>query len=621
MGLPAKAPQRTSMMAGSSRQSMAAGRQHSLGRKSVGISRNTMGGAGSAGSRADPRPLGDKGFSNASIRALLNFLMENGYDFAISPKILARPSSKDFNNIVTFLFRKIDPNFNDGTHKFEDEVAGAFKALGYPFNISKTSLYAVGSPHTWPGLLAAITWLIELLTYDQEVAEAPKEQEEGFEDMDKLVAVSDKAFFEYLAEAYTAFLSGDDDKYAQLEEELIEKFEGKNEEVEQECERIAVENDEIVGNMESLSQTANALPELEKRQEDLSSDLEKFHQLIEQLNDHKAALEKKVESRSAELDRNQVTLSEITERVNQLKDAISKQDLSAEDVRRMQGERARVEEGLEKALAQKEQHSKDLWEAEMEFGKIIDELEAAASVFNSKAGGLHLIPDTAKNSQGKKFQINIDKSLADEAEQGAMLGNVDIKGEIRPIIAQLKETMTGNMNASKQELLNLLDQEEHAEECLKEALSEAAALENKARRAEDQYNKEKEQLDATIQELVAETEEAETKTTQLRDPMALETAIARNQTRLNQLRALREEKSEASAARKEAVHNEILKALNMCADHKDYIQNQLLELKTYGENKLKELKGEIEGPVAEVQMDAEAAYVGADELPPPPTSA
>ena len=90
--------------------------------------------------------------------------------------------------------------------------------------------------------------------------------------------------------------------------------------------------------MENLSQTANALPELEKRQEDLSSDLEKFHQLIEQLNDHKAALEKKVESRSAELDRNQVDLSAINERVAELKNAVAGQDLSAEDVRRMQGE-------------------------------------------------------------------------------------------------------------------------------------------------------------------------------------------------------------------------------------------------------------------------------------------
>jgi len=298
--------------------------------------------------------------------------------------------------------------------------------------------------------------------------------------------------------------------------------------------------------------------------------------------------------------------------------------LSAEDVRRMQGERARVEDGLEKALATKQQHSKELWEAETELNKVCDELEAAASVFNSKATELQLIPETAKHSQGKKFKIVVHKELAEESDTNAMLGNVDIKNEARPVIAQLKETMTGNMNVAKQELLNLLDQEEQAEEQLKEALSHATTLENRARRAEEQYNKEKEQLDATIAELVAETEEAETKTTQLRDPMALETAIARNQTRLNQLKALREEKLEAAAARKEAVHNEILKALNMCADHKDYIQMQLGDLKAYGEEKLQMLQGGItekKEAVAEVDTQEENVNAGADELPPPPTSA
>ncbi|GMH47971.1 hypothetical protein TL16_g00188 [Triparma laevis f. inornata] len=604
MGPASKGPQRMSMQQGSARTSMNPNRQQSIGRKSTGISRNTMGN----GAAKDPRPLSDKGFMNASIRALLNFLMENGYDSAISPKILARPSSKDFNNIVTFLFRKIDPNFNDGTLKFEDEVASAFKALGYPFNISKTSLYAVGSPHTWPGLLAAITWLIELLTYDQEVAEAPMENEEGM-DMDNLTAVSDKAFFEYLEHAYTAFLSGDDDndkaffeylehaytaflsgdddKYAALEEDLIDKFEAKNVDVEQECERIAVENDEIVGAMEGLSQTANALPELEKRQEDLSSDLEKFHQLIEQLNEHKAALEKKVETRGAELERNEADLAAIHSRVAELKTAVSQQDLSAEDVRRMQGERARVEDGLERAIASKQEHSKNLWDAETELNKIVEELDAAASVFNSKAKELQMTPETAKYSQGHRMTISIDKSKAEEEE-----------AVVRPAIAQLKETVTGNMNSAKQELLNLLDQEEHAEEELKDAMTSATALENKARRAEEQYLKEKEQLDKAIAELVSETEEAETKITQLRDPMALETAISRNQTRLAQLNALRAEKKEAADARREAVHGEILKALNMCAEVKDYTQMCLGELKESAGSILSELRGEVVAPPA-----------------------
>ena len=49
--------------------------------------------------------------------------------------------------------------------KMEDEVPAFFKRMRYPFAISKSALFAVGSPHTWPGLLAALVWLTDLLYY------------------------------------------------------------------------------------------------------------------------------------------------------------------------------------------------------------------------------------------------------------------------------------------------------------------------------------------------------------------------------------------------------------------------------------------------------------------------
>ena len=82
------------------------------------------------------------------------------------------------------------------------------KKLGYPFGVSKTALVAVGSPHTWPALLAMITWLVELITYDEE-ARMAKEQKDGLDDPETL-------FFAYLAQAYGTFLSGDDEQFQQV---------------------------------------------------------------------------------------------------------------------------------------------------------------------------------------------------------------------------------------------------------------------------------------------------------------------------------------------------------------------------------------------------------------------
>jgi kinetochore protein NDC80 len=51
--------------------------------------------------------------------------------------------------------------------KTEDEIPAMLKGLGYPFTISKTSLVAVGTPHSWPTFLGVLTWLVELLEYDR----------------------------------------------------------------------------------------------------------------------------------------------------------------------------------------------------------------------------------------------------------------------------------------------------------------------------------------------------------------------------------------------------------------------------------------------------------------------
>nr|XP_024389802.1 kinetochore protein NDC80 homolog [Physcomitrium patens] len=65
-----------------------------------------------------------------------------------------------------FLFQKVNPNLKLSV-EVEEEVPVVFKRLGYPFQISMSALYAAGSPYTWPGLLAALVWLIHLLLHQE----------------------------------------------------------------------------------------------------------------------------------------------------------------------------------------------------------------------------------------------------------------------------------------------------------------------------------------------------------------------------------------------------------------------------------------------------------------------
>lgn len=91
--------------------------------------------------------------------------MDNDYPQRITAKILLSPTGKDFQSILTFLLRLLDPSFSlsSGPGKMEDEVHNVFKSLRYPFQISKTALTAVGAQQSWPAVMGAVMWLLEVV--------------------------------------------------------------------------------------------------------------------------------------------------------------------------------------------------------------------------------------------------------------------------------------------------------------------------------------------------------------------------------------------------------------------------------------------------------------------------
>ena len=86
----------------------------------------------------------------------LGFLL---HSVSSSPK---RRKSSCVSFLLQFIYCQIDPAFKMGV-KMEEEVPRVLKMLGYPFNISKSSMHAAGTPHTWPYLLAALVWMVELV--------------------------------------------------------------------------------------------------------------------------------------------------------------------------------------------------------------------------------------------------------------------------------------------------------------------------------------------------------------------------------------------------------------------------------------------------------------------------
>ncbi len=149
--------------------------------------------------------------------------------------------------------------------KFEDEVSIAFRSLGYPFPISKTGLVAVGSPHTWPALIAAIDWLVDLLIARDEEEQFDWDPDDADQNMDEVwLTLNGNAgrikqqFHKFLRKSMVAFLEDISEECEELEAGLLDTYLKDCEKVEQcvtgldeECgkmrEEIAIMNEEVHG--------------------------------------------------------------------------------------------------------------------------------------------------------------------------------------------------------------------------------------------------------------------------------------------------------------------------------------------------------------------------------------
>ena len=215
----------------------------------------------------DPR-IKDKSYLLSAIKKMISYLKRHGYDTSnFNPHKLVSHgvSGRDFNSIMTFLIRRLDPSFNSASSntrtdepvmKFEEEVSLAFRTLGYPLPISKTGIVAVGAPHTWPALIAAIDWLVDMLCMVE--AESPFDWIDDMDNTEELYSLESnveratRQFDAFLRAAFVAFLNGEEDRQQELEGELLEKFEMENQTLCAYMEEVEGEFQALLGEVEVL---------------------------------------------------------------------------------------------------------------------------------------------------------------------------------------------------------------------------------------------------------------------------------------------------------------------------------------------------------------------------------
>ncbi|CAM9852513.1 unnamed protein product [Pylaiella littoralis] len=550
-GRPSMGTSRPSM--GASRPSMGSSRpsmgRPSMGRpsmstagerkSSVGVRRSNS--YGSSGGKSDTRPLMDKAHLSASLHKLMDYLLTHGYDQPLNKKKLLSPSGRDFNNITGFLFRQLDPNYMP-SGRFEDDVVPFLKMVGYPFTISKSSLAAVGAPQTWPKVMGAISWIVDSLLYDEAIAEAEEEQrmrergataeqreqdrEDGVDDQacTRLPFADLKNYVEFLNKAYSCFLEGEDEALQGITAEFSEAREGDDAGAEDFLEKLEEANEALSQTNQELLDQGNSLPQLKEDLKLSLSDNEKITTLLEEVNAQARIIQEKVDKRVEQERRLKEPIPLLEQASASLREQIARQEFSMSDMEGQLSERRRLRDAVADAGEKKLKARKEGWSAQVEVSSVKETVKESLNRYREQAEGLLLIPfgtKPAKNAGDTDYAVDIDESKLDVED--AILTK-DVRGVIRPALKELKIAIVRRTSEFRRDLSNLLVEEDKAEECIGDVISEVELLHKQAswwldrarggkgrwvKRKEEAYNKGKYVLDQQVAGSKSRTQDEE----------------------------------------------------------------------------------------------------------------
>jgi kinetochore protein NDC80 len=327
---------------------------------------------------------------------------------------------------------------------------------------------------------------------------------------------------------------------------------------------------------------AKSLEELVQKRDSYATDLEQFHDLIHQMDQHVATLKNKKNNQSEELEETSKSLAKIVSKVQQLKGSIGNQELSLDDVQKMQNERKGVEEAIERALALRDQRRSALWEIESEVDKSWSDLESFVSDYSSYVGDLKLVPIVS--SKGIEMEAVVNKDAVLDPNLSKLL-DIDLPGIIQPTLTSCHEEYCSLISDSKWKYQEALDKLERSEEEFTEALERNRIVENKIDKCEETMEAERDAQDAKLGVRVREADSIETKVASLRDPVALEEQMTQFERQCSELEAMRQQHEEDNVARKKAVCEEIDQAIVSMKEYDEFCLEKIKEVQQYRKNK------------------------------------
>lgn len=503
-------------------------------------------------------------------------LRASDFQHPISHKeIFNGPQTKDFKNMFEFLAIHFDPNRRPRA-TLQEEVVGTMRQLGYPLSVSKASLQAVGTPHTWPNLLAVLTWMVELLEYDKAVSQN-MEEEFGSLDVEKFL-------FAILARSYKNFMSDNYDELAQ-DEEMEEYFEIRNSSCTEESQELQEENDALRAEAEELAAEVEAIKAKDAKRDEMRRDKASFIELIEGLEKHKVVVERQLQKQQIELEQVQAERQRAEAAKREYREKVGMQEMSVCDVQRLQQDKVTMDENLQRIKDEKEEIDKELWDTQVAVKEATDELEDTVKAYQKKAEQLKIVPASAKLAEGRDMSLKFNR-LASNVDD---MVDKDLK-HIKRHLGDVKMKLVAKSHAVEDDRFEATEELHQVKSAITEHSDAITQVSEALDSAERTLEREKELWTEKKRAVAKEVEEIKSASHVLKT--ADESTLAVSQRKLQDIHAEYQATKQRFESEKEMV-NEALFSLTMeLTDHRDYIQRNLKVMADKAEAVLQEVKDE-----------------------------
>lgn len=516
----------------------------------------------------DPRQLREKNIQLAMRQDIVGWLKAHDFDTSSNP--LSNIHAKGYQMIFRQLVLIIDDgyNFSDNV-PLQDEVLNTLRALEYPYVSSLDAKWfaAPASMHSWPSLLGVLHWLVELGKCYEEylngdsltLLEAELVPDE-FDDPMHHQALS----IHYYEHAYELYMSGEVDFAIPLQA-VEDRYAVKNERLQslldEETEELGRQNAEY----EQLISSAPPLEMEQKQNELMKRDLDRFAQ---NLSRHDARMKSGLQSlatEKAEIEKLLADLVQLKAEKTRLSEVVKVQNLTPEEVERMNKEHDTLVRNVEDLKAKVTQTNKLVMSLEVSLTNRVAAAEEVIDQYNTLLSSPGLIPPDAED-------LTIELSMASSDLQQLVRGP-DMRKVVRPALSKWAEMCRMEIDAVKREKIVVDDQHDHVvhecEDLIQEIETETAKVHALTEQAEEM--REAAQQEATVNN----TRAAELERTMAQARMAAMAHGVGAKSRLQAVEIAYREQQEKIARVKEETIRAIIKNSTEIAEMKEAVARQL----------------------------------------------